>query len=159
MRQNDIPSSTYTHSFPHCQLHLPRPPLFIPAGQYGQALVLADLKLRYGHLNTTNTTYGHRLAKTTAIAACIVKRPNRPAARGHCRVPGLGLTAIACGPVAWANSHCLRVPPLALTQPGPAALTQPAPATGNRLRGSRRLISYHSFFEARLSSQISPLSK
>ena len=117
MRQNDIPSSTYTHSFPHCQLHLPRPPLFIPAGQYGQALVLADLKLRYGHLNTTYATYGHRLAKTTAIAACIVKRPNRPAARGHCRVlasdlrpspavPWPGPTAIAFGSRHWGEYSC-----------------------------------------------------
>ena len=121
--------------FPHClfsSLPIPRPPLFIQAG--------------------------HALAGPRGSQA-LLRSSHHPALRGHRRLPGLGLTAIACGPVAWANSHCLRVPPLALTQPGPAALTQPAPATGNRLRGSRRLISYHSFFEARLSSQISPLSK
>ena len=63
-----IPTLYHTHSL--SSLHLPRPLLFIPlpAG-LALVMVLADLKRRYGHLNTT---YGHRLAKTTAIAACIV---------------------------------------------------------------------------------------
>ena len=93
-------------------------------------MVLADLKRRYGHLNTT---YGHRLAKTTAIAACIVTwQSSGPEVIAAC-LASAGLTAVACGPVA--NSHRLQAPPLALTQSGVRTLRtrrphHPAPATG-----------------------------
>ena len=108
MRQNYIPSSTYTHSFPHCQLPLPRPPLFIPAGQYSQALVLADLKLRYGHLNTTyvrpplSLNHSHR-----RLHSQTPKSPGRtrslprawPRTYGHrLRSRGLGQQPLPSGP-------------------------------------------------------------
>ena len=121
-------------SSPHC-LYIPRPIIFHtsrPSAMPWSCMVLADLKQRYGHLNTR---------PRTAIAACIVTwQSSGPEVIAAC-LASAGLTAVACGPVA--NSHRLQAPPLALTRSGPcgpAALTTPRPRQAEGIPLTRRLI-------------------